>query len=147
MKKRMLNKFLPYIPVLGFALFLTDCDTQPFRQGEILYANFCANCHMADGKGLQGIIPPLEGSDWLRDRQQDLPCIIRYGQKGEIVVNGRTYNQQEMPGVRALSGFEITNVINYINQAWGNDFGYIKYQTVKEALENCPEGQRDQDGG
>ena len=91
---------------------------------------------MEDGSGLEGLIPPLAGADYLREQRALIPCIIRYGQQGEIVVNDRTY-QQEMPAVPQLSDFEITNVINYINHAWGNDYGVVKYETVRQALENC----------
>jgi hypothetical protein len=43
-----------------------------------------------------------------------------------------------MVGIPQLSDFEITNVINYINSAWGNDYGYTKITEVQEALETCP---------
>jgi len=128
---------LTLLLLLALGFFLADCDRQPYRQGAILYTNFCANCHMEDGSGLESLIPPLAGADYLREEQKLLPCIIRYGQRGPIVVNGRTYGQQEMPGVPELSDFEITNVINYINQAWGNDYGVVKYETVRQALESC----------
>jgi hypothetical protein len=80
---------------------------------------------------------PGSGSDWLRDRPEEVPCIIRYGQKGAITVNGQVYDQQEMPGVKELSDFEITNILNYINQAWGNTYGDVSYPMVKSALEDC----------
>lgn len=128
------------ITIAGFLLlflhFLSSCQSNPFQQGEILYNNFCANCHMEDGTGLAGNIPPLAGADFVRDRQEELACIIRKGMEGEVVVNGVTYNQP-MAGIPELTEFEIANVINYINQAWGNDYGFIKLQTIREALEKC----------
>ena len=93
---------------------------------------------MEDGSGLEGLIPPLAGADYLREQRALIPCIIRYGQQGEIVVNDRTY-QQEMPAVPQLSDFEITNVINYINHAWGNDYGFVPDNDVEAALEECAE--------
>lgn len=129
------------ITIAIFALliivFLTDCETRkPFWQGEILYTNFCVNCHMEDGTGLRGLIPPLAGADYVKADPVRMACIIRYGMEGEVVVNDTTYNQA-MPGVPQLTDFEITNVINYINQAWGNDYGYVKFEDVKAALEQC----------
>lgn len=120
------------------ALFLYRCDSNPYRQGHILYDNFCSNCHMEDGSGLEGLIPPLAGADYLRDNPLRVPCFIRYGQKGEIVVNGKTYNQEMVP-IPQLSHIEITNVINFINHAWGNDFGYVKFEDVRRVLEECKE--------
>jgi mono/diheme cytochrome c family protein len=122
---------------LTFILSLTNCETETYRQGRILYENFCASCHMEDGTGLSGVIPPLAGADYLRDNQKDLPCIIRVGMQGEIVVNGKKYDSV-MKGENKLSHFEISNIINYINQAWGNDFGIIKFDDVQEELEKCP---------
>jgi mono/diheme cytochrome c family protein len=128
------------IAIAGFLVFflnfLLSCQSNPFQQGEILYNNFCANCHMEDGAGLTGTIPPLAGADFVRDRQEELACIIRKGMEGEVVVNGVAYNQP-MAGIPELTEFEIANVINYINQAWGNDYGYIKLQTIRDGLEKC----------
>lgn len=56
---------------------------------------------------------------------------------GKVVVNGVEY-EGEMPGVKELTDFEITNLINYINTAWGNDFPPVTYEMVKRELENCP---------
>ena len=91
---------------------------------------------MDDGSGLQGLIPPLNGSDYLEQNNLFTACIIRYGQVDTIKVNGRTY-QNPMPGFSQLSDFEITNVINYINQAWTNDFGYVKLADIRQELESC----------
>lgn len=91
---------------------------------------------MDDGSGLQGVMPPLAGADYVAQNQGKLACIIRYGMEGAVVVNGTTYNQQ-MAGIPQLTDFEITNIINYINHSWGNEYGYMRYDDVKTALEKC----------
>lgn len=111
-------------------------ERRPFRQGEILYNNFCANCHMADGSGLKGLIPPLAGADYVEADPARTACIIRYGLEDTIVVNDTSYTQP-MAGIDKLSDFEITNIINYINQAWGNDYGYTTFDEVKARLDSC----------
>lgn len=116
--------------------FFFSCQPQPYQQGEILYGNFCASCHMEDGSGLQGNIPPLAGADYVKNDPLSTACIINKGMNTEIVVNDTTYNQP-MPPVPQLSEFEITNVINYINHAWGNDYGVIKLEDVRASLKNC----------
>jgi mono/diheme cytochrome c family protein len=137
-RRRMDTMWRLWALLATFAFTQLRCGSKPFQQGEILYQNFCANCHMDDGSGLEGLIPPLAGADYLRDprRQALLPCVIRHGISDTIVVSGVAY-AQPMPGAPQLSDFEITNIINYINQAWGNDLGYTKYEKVKQALENC----------
>ena len=91
---------------------------------------------MDDGSGLAGNIPPLAQSDYVAQNQEQLACIIRYGMEGPIVVNGKTY-QNPMAGIPELSEFEIANVINYINQAWGNDHGYVPLKEIRNSLEEC----------
>jgi mono/diheme cytochrome c family protein len=126
------------ITPLSIWLIFAQCDDgNPYKQGKILYTNFCANCHMEDGTGLKGLIPPLANSDFLTTHRADLPCIIRKGQKGSIVVNGVTYGQQEMPAVPKLSDFEITNVLNFINQEWGNTGAIWTVEAVRERLNKC----------
>ena len=123
--------------ILVLCLFyLPSCQQNPYKQGAILYENFCANCHMDDGSGLEGVIPPLAQADYVRDNQELLPCIIYKGMEGEIVVNGITYNQP-MVGAEVLSDFEITNIINYINHSWGNDYGFQKLEDTRKALSEC----------
>ncbi len=130
----MKNKILFFIFLL--ALAIVACNDTPYVQGQILYKNFCENCHFEDGSGLQGIIPPLAGSDYLAANQELLPCIIRYGVKGEMTVNGRVYDT-EMQGAKELSEFEITNIINYINTSWENDIPIARHLDVRAALKAC----------
>jgi mono/diheme cytochrome c family protein len=122
--------------LVWIVLAFQACNDSPYQQGEILYKNYCANCHIEDGAGLKGIIPPLAGSDYLAANQRLLPCLIRNGYKGDMVVNGHTY-QTEMQGIKDLSEFEITNIINYINTAWGNDIEPVKHLDVRAALQTC----------
>ena len=129
-----------YIPISFFFTLLfcvwTSCKDSPYQQGKILYEYYCANCHMEDGSGLKGLIPPLANADWLKNNQSEIACLIRNGQKGAIVVNGQTYNQ-EMVGFPQLTRYELANITNYINQAWGNDFGVVKVTDIKKELEGC----------
>ena len=124
------------VSVLSFATCFFSCDEQKYSQGKIMYENFCANCHMDNGEGLAGLIPPLANADYLQEHGADLACVIKYGQKGKLMVNGIEYDQ-EMPGEKRFSDVEIANILNYINHAWGNDFGYIPVPDVTKALNAC----------
>lgn len=121
----------------GIMIAVTSCRQTPYVQGERLYKYWCANCHMEDGTGLVKVNPPLANSDYLRDNQAIIPCMIRQGIEGQMVVNGITYNQP-MIAHPQLSEFEIANIINYINHAWGNDYGERSINEVTEWLEPCP---------
>ena len=117
--------------------FGNGCDGNTYKQGAILYTNFCANCHMETGEGLRGLIPPLAKSDYLAAHRADLACLIRNGQRGKIVVNGVEYNQQEMLGIKKLSDFEITNVLNYVSTSWENNAPIWTVDEVRAGLEKC----------
>lgn len=117
---------------------LPACTPTPYRQGESLYITHCASCHIDDGLGLRGVIPPLAGADYIARDSAAMACIIRNGLQGEIVVNGTTYNEP-MEGLPQLSDFQIANIINYINTAWGNDFGFVTLPEVRRRLEACAE--------
>ena len=129
---------------LGAALALAGAgceDRVEYRQGGALYAAYCANCHMDDGTGLKGNIPPLANSDWLRDNQDQLACVIYAGMEGEVVVNGVTYNAA-MTGNPELKTTQVTNIMNYINHAWGNDYGFVSLPRAEAQLEQCTYGKR-----
>lgn len=116
--------------------FCQSCQQAPFKQGENLYLKYCENCHMEDGSGLGSNIPPLAQADFLKQKQETIGCLIRHGMTEKITVNGKIY-EEPMPGVPQLSEFQIANIINYINHAWGNDFGFVKVEELRIQLENC----------
>lgn len=121
---------------LFFIFLLFSCDApHPYQQGEILYVNFCSNCHMTDGSGLQNLIPPLNNKEYLKGKNDIIACAIVKGVKGEIQIAGKTYNT-EMEPIMALNDIEITNVINYIQYTWG-DGVYAQNPEVVEALKEC----------
>ncbi len=133
-----MKKLLFFLPVL-LLLFLSQCGQTQFRQGEALYVTHCANCHMETGAGLGELIPPLANSDYLRDNNLLTACHIRYGMAGPIIVNDTTYNNVMTAIIEDdLSDFQVVNVMNYINHAWGNDYGVVSLQGVQEQLTKCP---------
>lgn len=92
-------------------------------RGRLVYNDFCITCHMASGEGVANVFPPLANSDYLKNNQLESLKGIKYGQNGEIVVNGKTYN-----GAMAALGLaddEVADVMNYINNSWGNKYGKL----------------------
>jgi cytochrome c len=127
------------IPVLGlvFIYFFMDMGTGGPKVGpETLYQTHCGNCHGKNGEGLRELYPPLAESDYLKTHQSNLPCMIRYGMEGPILVNGKPYDQP-MPGIPTLSTGEITAIVNFINTSWGNAEKEVKFGWVEERLKYC----------
>lgn len=111
--------------VLLTGCFLSLAFVQPFslkqsiEAGKKVYETSCMNCHMGDGKGLEGVFPPVAKSDFLKRSPNEIIDVLIKGQSGEIKVNGVMYNGV-MPSVEYLSDQEIADVLNYIQNSWGN---------------------------
>ncbi len=106
--------------VFGSVAFIQPANmAKSIANGKLVYANNCINCHMENGKGMEGAFPPVAKSDFLKRPPKDLINVILKGQSGEIKVNGIVYNLM-MPAQDYLSDEEIADVLNYINNSWGN---------------------------
>jgi mono/diheme cytochrome c family protein len=124
----------PFILIIA-ALFLARCmDTH--EGGQRIYASYCANCHLDDGKGLGALIPPLANSDYLAANRKKLPLVIRYGLQDTIVVNGVIY-AEKMAGMPGLNEIQVTNLLNYIGQSWGNNIEPFTFDEVKKTLDEA----------
>lgn len=105
----------------------------------MLYDSACANCHMTDGSGLSGVIPPMASSDFLVTYRDILPCIVRHGLEGPVMVNGVTY-QQAMLAVEGINDVELANILNYMQYQWGDPDIFYSPDQLKVLLDNCPTG-------
>ena len=120
-------------------LKLSDTDKAKFDKymilGEAVYNNTCLNCHQKNGKGVHGLIPPLAKSDYLKNYQSKIPCLLHNGSVDSLIVNGRKYPPQ-MPA-HDVSNLELAEVVTYINNAWGNEYGFVPVKQVDLLLKNC----------
>lgn len=119
---------------------ITDPNVMKYAiSGKTLYENYCGNCHQSDGKGLGKLIPPLRDSDYFRTSVHRTAWIIRYGQTGEITVNGEKYNQA-MPANPTLKPLDIAQITTYLYNIWGMNEGVITASEIEDYLKNKPEG-------
>lgn len=124
--------------ILAAGVFLFfSCHQNPYSRGESLYESLCASCHGSNGLGLNNLIPPIAGSDYWNNNQEKLPCIIRYGMTNPVTVNGIRYDMQSMPANPDLEEGDIANIINFINNKWGNKEIYIAPEKANELLLDC----------
>lgn len=105
-------------------------------QGEKLYLLHCANCHQKDGSGLAALFPPLNKSDFLDKNKMQVPCIIRNGLAGAIVVNGKTFNQP-MKAIPQLTDLEIAEITTYVLNNWGRNEGIVDVNATAKLLQAC----------
>jgi len=92
--------------------------------GARVFAAACMACHQADGQGLPGAFPPLAGSDFLKADPKRAIGIVLHGLTGPITVNGKEFNSV-MPPMTQLSDTEVADVLTYVMNSWGNDFGVV----------------------
>ena len=92
---------------------------ESISDGKLIYEDFCIQCHLFNGEGIEKIYPPLNNSDYLLKNLDKSIYSIKYGLTGEIIVNGIKYS-----GVMASQGLEddeIADVMNYITNSWDNN--------------------------
>lgn len=89
------------------------------ERGKDGYTTYCQNCHMADGKGQEGVFPPLAKSDFLKKPAKNMIDNTLKGQSGETTVNGKKYNAV-MPAQDYLTDDQVADILNYVRNSWGN---------------------------
>ncbi|RMG59730.1 MAG: cytochrome c [Bacteroidetes bacterium] len=136
---RWLTFLWPVLLILLLFGLKTVMDKSRGGAGRVLYEKHCANCHMEQGEGLRGLYPPLAGADYVAAHEADMACLIRYGRREPLTVNGISYSQI-MPGNPGLAPSELTALVNYIKTAWDENGETVSFGAVQAALDSC-EGQ------
>ena len=116
--------------VSGLTYFLIQDKElkESIQRGEDIYNDFCITCHLESGEGVENTFPPLAKSDYLINNREASIKGVKYGQRGELIVNGVTYNNTMMP--LGLENEEIVDVMNYVLNSWGNSGS--KMVTIEE---------------
>ncbi len=100
-------------------------------RGQEVYTTNCVSCHMERGEGMEGVFPPLAKSNYLMaDKKRSIVQIVK-GVSGPIKVNGVEYNG-EMAAID-LSDKEISDVLNYVRNSFGNKGVAVTPDEVKAA--------------
>ncbi len=93
--------------------------------GKMLYTAHCVACHQATGKGLPGVFPPLDGSEWVNGDPRILSHILLHGIDGEIEVLGTAY-KGSMPPFGHLADAELAAIATWLRGQWSNKAGAIE---------------------
>lgn len=105
-----------------------------------MYLTHCSNCHQKSGEGLGLLYPPINHSDYMENNLEEVICLIKNGKSGELIVNGKSYNQP-MPGIVSLTDLEIAEVATYIYNSWDHNEGIIDLRFVTNTLAECDENK------
>lgn len=124
------GSMLAAIAVLAWAPAQDKKLEESKARGKAVYDELCITCHLADGKGLAGAIPPLVKSDYLLKTPAKAIYAIKYGLSDPIKVNGVEYSTpMPAPGI---SDEEVADVTTYILNNWGNKGKLITVKDVEK---------------
>jgi mono/diheme cytochrome c family protein len=97
--------------------------------GQQLFNANCVACHQTSGKGLTGVFPPLDASEWVTGDSRVLINILLHGINGEIIVAGQSY-KGAMPAFGHLGDAELAAVLTYIRRSWSNKSAAIEADLI-----------------
>lgn len=109
---------LPSIAALIATPLLASSPVLAAESGEQLFLNNCAECHQANGKGIQNIYPSLAGNEVVLGSAVDVALVLIIG-------------RGEMPSFNgAISSEDMAAIINYVRNSWGNNGEPISAVTI-----------------
>lgn len=117
-----------------FIVLAAPAVAQNKKNGEKIYNEYCSTCHQKDGKGLPNVYPPLAKSDYIAKNDKEM--LIReivFGKSGKIKVNGKEYNGVMAPLPTKYTDEDISDVITYAFNMFGNSKGKVTVADVKAA--------------
>ncbi len=142
------------VSILAFLITIFSCSsntgkpdtssvkfTQYVVRGEELYQKHCSNCHQKNGSGLGLVYPPLNTSDYMDKNFEKVLCLMKYGLKEEIMVNGKNF-VQPMPGVVTLTDLEVAELATYIYNSWDHSRGIVDVTEASRVIKNCATADR-----
>lgn len=137
-----LAKIFRYFSLILHPIIILNAESREeiLRKGKELYnsAGSCVACHMPDGNGQKGSVPPLAGSDWLKGGSARSIAISLRGLAGPIKVNGRNY-YSAMPPQLLFDDEKLAYILSYVNNAWGNKEALIEQEEVAQARQELPQ--------
>lgn len=116
---------LPDVPVVDPA---TPLDPAVMEAGKAAYM-LCGACHGQEGKGMVGLAPPLDGSEWVVGPVANSIRIVLRGLQGPIMVAGTEWNLMMAP-LAFQTDEQIASVLTYVRNSWGNKASMVTAEQV-----------------
>ncbi|CAN5509655.1 hypothetical protein BH11BAC5_BH11BAC5_00220 [soil metagenome] len=119
MNKILVSSVVVFIVITTSSFFQKYDLPKSIERGKDVYATYCMNCHMEDGKGTPDVYPPLAKSDYLKKPVKLQIVAVLEGQDGEVIVNGKKFDVL-MPAQNYLTDDQVADALNYSRNSWGN---------------------------
>lgn len=120
---------------------LTEQALASYQHGKTLFLGeaACFACHGMDGGGMPNLGPPLDGSEWVNGKPENLIRILLHGLTGPLEVAGEKYNPSaDMPGLGMnpnMSDATLADIATYIRNEWSNKSTPVDAAMVKKIRE------------
>jgi len=94
------------------------------RQGQQIFENTCAQCHLKSGQGLPGTFPALDKNPLVVGDPKPVLATVLNGRKGSL---------GQMPAWKdQFNDQQLAAVVSYIRQAWSNRAAAVTPEMVAE---------------
>jgi mono/diheme cytochrome c family protein len=102
---------------------LTADEQRQFTAGRLVYEGVCLGCHQADGRGRDGVAPPMVGSSVVLG-----PADIA----ARVIIHGKSGTMGLMPPMGALLNDEkVAAVLTYMRRNWGQTGSAVEDALVR----------------
>jgi mono/diheme cytochrome c family protein len=107
-------------------------DQTVMKIGAAVYADECAGCHGADGKGAAGLFPTLSGASVVQ--QSDPTSLLHVVLRGaaSAATDGAPTGAAMPAFAWVLSDAQVAAVLTYIRNAWGNSAPPVEPEEVRK---------------
>ena len=124
----MKNYFKLLLALLGVSTLMISANAQDHSvEGAQIYMDYCEACHQAGGEGYEDIYPTLKDNKFVNGDQEELIYLMLEGRAG-------------MPTfISDLEVDQLTTIINYIRNSWGNTAGEITQEEMNAAYDEIAE--------
>jgi len=101
------------------------------NDGGRVYVKNCSSCHQADGGGVLGEFPPLDGDPVVTGEPSTVIAIVKLGMSGKIQVLGNDYDGTMPAWGQLISDDDIAAVVSYIRSSWHNTASPVSVSDVR----------------
>jgi mono/diheme cytochrome c family protein len=130
MKKTTTLLCATLLTAICFSFVQTSTPNASIQNGKKVYETYCISCHMENGMGVEGAFPSLVKTGNLTDKNRLVKIILK-GMRGPIKIKASSFDG-EMAGIE-MTDKEVTDVINYIRNAWGNKAPLVQVSEIPAA--------------
>ncbi|HPF46133.1 MAG: cytochrome c [Alphaproteobacteria bacterium] len=124
----MKNYFKIFIALMGSLIFLSTASAQDFSEdGAQIFTDYCEACHQPGGVGFEDVYPALKGNTFVQGDKEEVIYLLLEGRAGMPTFIGDLEPEQ------------ITTIINYIRNSWGNKAEEVTQDEVDNAIEMVSE--------